>query len=210
MPRPVVTPATPTRVIRAYLGVTQATLAGYLGLTRAHVASLEAGRRTEGLAWPRLSRLLALLPPPWGSGPPDPAPPTPAPLLAAVAPVPAPPPAALAPPATARALRRAHRQATQTATNLRGALLTAHQRAATVARQRAALAALEQPDPTDLAPARTARLTAALRLEIDIATGPGSATDPAALGLATLRLWLLETEAAALAGWLTNSIPPTQ
>ena len=204
MPRPVSASAsaTPTRVVRAYLGVSQTSLAGYLGLTRAQVASLEAGRRTEGAAWVRLGRLLALLPPPWGTGPPDPAPPPPALPLAAAAPVPVPPPATLAPPATARALRRAHRLAAQTAANLRAALLARHQRAATVARQRAALAALEQPDPTDLAPARTARLTAALRLEIEIATGPGSITDPAAIGLATLRLWLLETEAAALAGWV--------
>ncbi len=206
MPRATPPIRTPLAAVAAWLGLPQRTLGLYLNVSTGYAAHLHTGRRDPApTTWSRLERLLALLPPPWGTGPPDPAPSPPALPLPVVAPVAAPPPAALTPPATARALGRAHRLAAQTAANLRAQLQAGHARAATVARQRAAVAALDVPDPTDPDPARTARLVAALRLEIAIGTGPGSASDPAALAHATLRLWLLETEVAALAGWLREA-----
>lgn len=205
-------PRVPRQAVTAWaatrdaLGLSRVAWAGYLGVTPGTVPHLEAGRRTAPGAWPRLARLLPLVPPPWGTA--APAPPAPPLPLPTVAPVAAPPAAALAPPATLRALRRAHRQAVRTATNLRADLLARHHRARIVACQRAAVALLAAPDPADAHPARTARLVETLRLEINIATGPGSALDEARRAHDTLRLWLLETEAAALAAWLAAAAPP--
>ena len=67
-------PSTSTAAtVRAYLGLSQAALGQYLGLTRGQVAHVEAGRR--GLNRPAthlLNQLADLLPPPLGEGPPEP------------------------------------------------------------------------------------------------------------------------------------------
>ena len=214
--------------MRLALGLPLSVWAGYLGVSVGALRHLEAGRRPGTAAWPRLARLLPAVPPPWGTAPPDPpalsfpqgiAPP-------ALAPVAPPPPAALAPPLARRPLVRALRQATLTAANLRADLLARPALAARVARQQAALALLTAPPLSsplsfplsfpqgisapapDRHPARTQRLIEALRLEIEIGTGPGTAPDPARRAHDELRLWLLETEAAALAAWLAQAPPP--
>lgn len=56
--------------LRRYFALTQPELADYLGLSRTMLAHVEAGRRNlppEAMA--RLSPLLGLMPPPYGSGP---------------------------------------------------------------------------------------------------------------------------------------------
>lgn len=60
--------------VRAHLGLTQAELARFIGISREHLANHEAGRKDLGEApRHRLWVLARLLPPPDGQGPPAPA-----------------------------------------------------------------------------------------------------------------------------------------
>ena len=59
--------------VRAHFGLTQAELAGFIGVSRPHLAMHEAGRKTLGSAPnQRLQVLARQLPPPDGLGPPAP------------------------------------------------------------------------------------------------------------------------------------------
>lgn len=73
MPRRAYPSATLSAAVRAHFGLTQAELAGFIGVSRPHLAMHEAGRKTLGPGPDqRLQVLARQLPPPDGMGPPAP------------------------------------------------------------------------------------------------------------------------------------------
>ncbi len=188
-------PASLWEAARRSLGVPIRAWALYLGVKVAQVSHLELGRRSGAALLARVLPLRPVLPPPWGTGPPTVPLELPLPVVAPVAaPVPVPTGAAH------HDLLRAHLMTSQTAANLRAGLMARHQRVAILARQRAAVDLLMlTPVPR---PAHTQRLLEVLQLEIEIATAPNGPLDAARLAHDMLRLWLLETEAAAVGAWL--------
>ncbi|MFD2784517.1 helix-turn-helix domain-containing protein [Hymenobacter rubripertinctus] len=182
--------------VRAHFGLSQEELGRYLGLTRAQVAHLEAGRRrATPQADARLRLLARLLPPPEGTGPVAPAfaarPPAEAPalLLPDFGPLPAAP------------LRRRQRQVLAQAARLRWTLHRGSKGLALQQRRAWGLAELRAalPPPTaDAAEqAHCARWLATLAADVAaLAPTPAAA---AARALAVLRLLALDGESAALA-----------
>jgi len=183
-------------IVRQRAGITQQELGDLLGIGRAQVAHVEAGRRGySGKAQARLLRLSELLP---------------ARALAA-APAPTPPPAAGPTLGEQADLRRRLRHCRRTLAGLAYAEPSRQAMAEVLARRTQALAVLRHslaheatlPDPG----AETAREAAWLEL-LELATSLAARRQPTptALGLRALRRQLLELEIAGLEALLH---PPT-
>lgn len=184
-------------VVRRYFGISQAEMAGFLGISQGQLANIEAGRRMLSAATrQRLSPLADLLP---ATGPP------------AIEPPPEPHPALPAAPAPGPLAAR-HRFCVWKARNLRFELQALHQKAAVGLRWQVALPALlaalppAAPDAPDLpAPDATPATRAAwLRLTYPRQLAQLWATaftpdDAARYHLLRLQAEALEMEAAALA-----------
>lgn len=198
--------------VRAALGITQQTLAYYLGVQRDKVAQVECGQRvgfpltTDTTS--RIVRLQWLLPPPAGVAPLDPAPV----CSGALAVGPGPAGLALSPGPVPDPVRRAVANVAHNVLVLRRELeARIWEEQVAYWQERVAAGLRVPPDTTfytwtDRRPARTLWLANHLAANAAEARHLDGRLNPATLTHLRLRLWLAETEAAALAGWVaTNS-----
>lgn len=188
--------------VRIYYGLTQRELAAFLGVTDGQVAHAEAGRRSLATEpWLRLMKLAVSMPPPVGTGPPEPLAPAPAEASPADALEPLP---ALTT-AERAALRRRLRKVEQALADARHHQPRQQARTAVLAHRRQALPKLQAVLAAEAATdPRTRAWLDFHTAEVEAATPPITRT-PLALAQLALSVRLLELEETALRAWLGSA-----